>query len=174
MKMRAAAIVVLLLGAGAEAFASDVAIIVHPSNAQSEISVSDLARLFRLDQPRWKSGDKVDLVLQAGVSTKQEIILSRVFHMKVDELQAFWLGKVFRGELPAPPRAFASDISVKQYVSANPRAVGYIDAALLDDTVKVLRIDGKQPGEPGYVLARETGPVPVVAPGPTATSPPHP
>ena len=69
-----------------------------------------------------------------------------VFHMKVDELQAFWLGRVFRGELPAPPRAFASDVSVRQYVAANPRAIGYVDAALLDETVKGLRIDGKRPG----------------------------
>jgi hypothetical protein len=176
MKMRVAALAAVLVGAGAFASASDVAVIVHPSNVQADISMSDLVRVFRLDQPRWKAGDKIDLVLQAGVSSKQDIILSRIFHMKVDELQAFWLGRVFRGELPAPPRAFASDVSVRQYVAANPRAIGYIDAAMLDETVKVLRIDGKQPGDTGYVLARDPGSasLPATAPGATATTPPHP
>jgi hypothetical protein len=167
LKMRSLAAALVLATSAAGAFASDVAIIVHPTNTHPELSMTDLSRLFRLDQPRWKSGDKVDLVLQVGVSAKQDVILGRVFHMKADEMQGFWLGKVFRGELSAPPRAFASDVSVKQYVAANPHAIGYIDAALVDNTVRAVRIDGRMPGESGYVLARE----PSLAPASAASSP---
>jgi ABC-type phosphate transport system substrate-binding protein len=165
MRLRALISAIGLVALAVPGHAGDVAIVVHPSNAHQDLSLADLARLFRLDQPRWKSGEKVDLVLQVGISAKQDVILNRVFHMKADELQAFWLGKVFRGELAAPPRAFASDVSVKQYVAANPRAIGYIDAALVDDAVRVLHIDGKVPGGAGYPLAREaTTPSPAHTP----------
>jgi len=147
------AVAVVLQAASARA--GDVAIIVHRSNPLSDISLVDLGRTFRLEQPRWKSGDKVEIVLQAGATAKQEVMLSHVFRMKADELPGYLLGKVNRNELSAPPRAFASDQSVKQFVAGNPRAVGYIDASQVDDTVRVLTVDGKHPGEAGYPLARE-------------------
>jgi hypothetical protein len=155
IKLRPFVAAVVLAASSSVASASDVAIIVHPKSPVVGLSLADLSRVFRLDQPRWKSADRIDLVLQAGVSVKQDVILGRVYRMRDAELQAFWLRKVFHGELPAPPRMFAADVSVKQYVAAHPFAIGYIDAALADDTVKVVRIDGKGPGDTGYVLARE-------------------
>jgi hypothetical protein len=164
------AAVVLAAASSSVASASDVAIIVHPASPLALLSLADLARVFRLDQPRWKSGDHIDLVLQAVVSVKQEVILGRVYRMRDAELQAFWSKKVFHGELSVPPRLFAADVSVKSYVAAHPFAIGYIDASLADDTVKVVRIDGKLPGEAGYVLAREAAATPTSVPPPATPS----
>ena len=144
----------LLAGLAAAAEGGDVAIIVHRNHPQDGVTTTELGRIFRLDQQHWKNGDRVDLVLQLSGSAKEEVILDRVFHMQGDELKPFWLGKIFRGELTAAPRAFASDMSVRQYVAGNLHAVGYIDSALLDASVKALTIDGKRPGDPGYPLAR--------------------
>lgn len=144
----------LVMMAAARAQAGDVAIIVNPARAEGEVSMVELARIFRLDQQRWKSGDKVDLVVQLSRSDKQSLVEERIYHMGAEELRRFWLGKVFRGELTAAPRAFSSDASVKDYVAAHPHAVGYIDSLLLDGSVKALRLDGKRPGEEGYPLAR--------------------
>jgi hypothetical protein len=156
MPFRLVATLLLTLAAGRAAQAGDVAIVVHPGNEQDATSLTELTHLFRLDQQHWKNGDKVDLILQASGSAKEAVMLDKVFRMKADELKPFWLGKVFRGELAAEPRMFASDASVKKYVAEHPRAVGYIDAALLDDTVKAMSVDGKRPEEDGYVLARRT------------------
>jgi ABC-type phosphate transport system substrate-binding protein len=159
--MRATRMAALIAGAVAflgTAQAGDVAIIVHRNHPLSDVSMAELGRIFRLDQQHWKSGDKVELILQVSGSAKDELILDRVYRMKAEDLRPFWLGKVFRGELTAPPRTFASDSSVRQFVSQSLKAVGYIDSALLDDSVKALRIDGKRPGEPGYPLARAASP----------------
>lgn len=145
--------VLLLLAAGA-AEAGDVAVIVHRDNPLSDVTTAELSRLFRQDQQYWKSGEKVDLILQLGGSAKEAVILERVYHLTAAELKPFWLGKIYRGELTAAPHALASDAGVKQYVATSPRAIGYIDSVLLDGTVKALRVDGKLPGEPGYALAR--------------------
>lgn len=155
--MRARRLAAVLLVGGAAvgpAQAGDVAIIVHRNHPQNELSTAELTRIFRLDQQYWKAGEKVELVLQVSGSAKEAVILDRVYHMKPQELQPFWLAKVFRGELTTPPRMFSSDVSVKQFVSASLKAVGYIDSVLLDENVKALRIDGKLPGQPGYALTR--------------------
>ncbi|HEY7510584.1 MAG TPA: hypothetical protein VIG50_10035 [Vicinamibacteria bacterium] len=143
----------VLLAAGA-AEAGDVAIIVHRDNSQGGVTLAELSRLFRLDQQRWGTGEKVEVVLQVGGSAKEAVMLERVFRMRGADLKPFWLGKIYRGELTAAPRVLASDAGVKHYVAANPRALGYVDSVMLDSSVKVLRVDGKLPGEPGYPLAR--------------------
>ena len=92
-------------------------------------------------------------MLQASGSEKDTIVQSSDGPAR-QRLQAFWLGKTFRGEITAAPKTLASDVSVKQLVGGNPRAIGYVDSLLLDPSVKALKIDGKSPGEPGYPLAR--------------------
>jgi ABC-type phosphate transport system substrate-binding protein len=136
------------------ASAGDVAIILNPGNARSELSLIELAKIFKLDQQRWDGGEKVELVLQQSGSAKDEVVLQRIYHMSPSELRKHWLGKVFRGELTAVPKTFASDDSVKTFVKETRYAIGYIDAALLDPSVKPLKIDGKLPGEDGYALKR--------------------
>lgn len=136
------------------AWAGDVAIILNPANAKSEISLPELAKIFRLDQQRWDDGEKIELVLQESGSAKEAVVLARVYHMSANELKKHWLGKVFRGELTGVPKAFASDDSVKRFVKDSRAAIGFIDSALLDPSVKALKIEGKLPGEPGYPLSR--------------------
>ena len=145
---------VLALAVAGAAEAGDVAIIVNPGNPQNDVTMTELARLFRLDQQYWKSGDRVEPVLQMGGSAKEGIVLDRVYHMRAEDLRPFWLGKIYRGELTAAPRVLASDAGVKQYVASSSRALGYVDSVMLDGSVKPLRVDGKLPGEPGYPLAR--------------------
>jgi hypothetical protein len=71
------------------------------------------------------------------------------------ELKQFWLGKLYRGEIASFPRVVDSDVAVKRLVARAPGALGFVDAAALDGSVKVLHIDGKLPGEPGYLLAAQ-------------------
>jgi ABC-type phosphate transport system substrate-binding protein len=158
MRARATAAVVLgLVALGGLAQAGDVAIIVHRNHPQDALTMAELSRIFRMEQQHWKSGDRIEVVLQASGSEKDAIVQSRVLGLRPSELQAFWLGKTFRGEITAAPRSLASDLSVKQVVGASLRAVGYVDSLLLDDSVKALKIEGKSPGESGYPLARGAG-----------------
>ena len=158
MRARTTAAVVLGLAAlGAAAEAGDVAIIVHRNHPQDALTMVELSRIFRMEQQHWKSGDRIDVVLQASGSEKDAIIQNRVMGLRAGELQSFWLGKTFRGEITAAPRSLASDASVKQVVGGNLHAVGYVDSLFLDDSVKAMKIDGKSPGEPGYVLSRTGG-----------------
>jgi len=58
----------------------------------------------------------------------------------------------FTGKDVVMPRDVSSAAALKKFVAGNPGAVGCILASEVDDSVKVLKVDGAAPGEPGYKL----------------------
>jgi hypothetical protein len=132
---------------------ADVAIVVHPENPESSLSADEVGRILRQEQRRFKGGGSIYLVFQSSGSPAREIVLRRVLRMNDLELKQFWLGKLYRGEIASFPRVVDSDVAVRRLVGQAARALGFMDAVAVDATVKVLRIDGRLPGQAGYLLA---------------------
>jgi ABC-type phosphate transport system substrate-binding protein len=128
-----------------------VAVIVHPSNPVGQLSRRELSRIFRLRQQRWPDGKRIYLIMLEEGSREKRLVLERVYRMSGDQLKRFWLSKIYRGELTSFPQTVGSSESVRRFVGRVPNAIGYVDAKHTDG-VKVLRIDGKPPGDPGYTL----------------------
>lgn len=135
------------------AVAADVAVVVNPANPQFDISEVELKRIFRLDRQHWATGGRIYLVLRESGAPAKQVMLRRVYGMNDVELKQFWLGKLYRAEIAAFPRVVSSDALVKQIVSQAPNAIGFIDAASRDASVKTLRIAGRLPGDSGYLLS---------------------
>ena len=131
----------------------DVAIIVHKDNALADVSSLEVEKIFKLETQHWKGNQRICLVLQEAGSPEKKIVLQKIYAMTDEELRKYWLGKIFRGEIAAFPQTESSGESVRRFVKAVPNAIGFVDAAKADDSVKVLRIDGKLPGEKGYALS---------------------
>jgi ABC-type phosphate transport system substrate-binding protein len=89
---------------------------------------------------------------ESGAAEKT-LVLEKIYKMQEDELKRYWLGKLYRGEIPAFPKTLGSNEAVKRFVAQVPNAIGFIDSAFIDPSVKVLRIDGRAPGENGYPLS---------------------
>jgi hypothetical protein len=53
------------------------------------------------------------------------------------QVKAYWSKIIFTGR-GQPPKAVRTDLEVKKFIVANVDAIGYIDAALLDDSVRAL------------------------------------
>lgn len=153
--MARAGVTGILLGllAATGARGGDVALIVHPSNPRSEISAAEVARILRLERQHWEPGHRIYLILQASGTPEKDVVLKRVYRMTDAELKEFWLGKLYRGEIASFPRIAHSNAEARRIVSQAPNAIGFVDAAALDPGVKALRINGRRPGEPGYLLA---------------------
>jgi len=110
-------------------------------------------RILRQEQQRWKAGGRIYLVFQGSGSPSREIVLRRVLRMNDLELKQFWLGKLYRGEIASFPRVVHSDAAVRRLVGLAAQALGLLEASAVDNTVRVLRVDGKLPGQAGYLLA---------------------
>ena len=145
-------LITLLLVSAVSATSGDIAIIVNKANPTDELSSTDLVKIFAQDKQYWENGKKVYLIMQEAGSLEKKVILKKIYKMGDEELKRFWLAKMFREEIASFPKTLSSNEAVKRFISQVPNAIGFIDASFVDESVKVLRIDKKLPGEKGYVL----------------------
>jgi len=129
-----------------------LAIVVNRSNPLSEISLSDLRRLYRGKRSRWSNGRRVTLVMRDPGTPEREAILQTLYGVDEDEYRRGFLQAVFTGEANSAPRVLASPNGVLRFVFNVPGAIGYVRASEVDASVKTLRVDGRLPGEAGYRL----------------------
>jgi hypothetical protein len=128
-----------------------IAIVVNPSTQISDISFTRLRKIFLGDEQFWDGKQRITLLVRAPVAREREIVLKRIYAMSEAQFRQYWIAKLFRAEVSAGPKIVYSTDMAKQLVIALPGAVAFLPAAEVG-TMKVLRIDGKLPGEPGYKL----------------------
>ena len=129
-----------------------LAIVVNRSNPLTEISLADLRRLYRGQRSRWSNGRRVTLVMRDPGTPEREAILQTLYGVDEDEYRRGLLQAVFSGEANVAPRVLASTNGVLRFVFNVPGAIGYVRASEVDGSVKMLRVDGRLPGEAGYRL----------------------
>lgn len=136
-------------------FAGDLAIVVNRENPTNNISFKNLIKIFKQEKQYWKGRKKIYLILQEAGSPEKEMVLKKIYNMNNIGLKKFWLAKIFREEISSFPKTLSSNQAVKKFVSQVPNAIGFIDVALVDTSIKMLRIDGKLPGEMKYILSNK-------------------
>ncbi len=144
-------LIMLLAGAGS-GYGDEIAVIVNKANAIEDISFYEMIKIFKMEKRFWDDGSQIYLIMQGSRSPEKEAVLKTVYKMDEQELKKFWLAKIYQGSIPSFPKVITSNQSVKAFVQQVPNAIGYIDAAYADDSVKTLKVDGKRPGENGYPL----------------------
>jgi len=143
---------ILLTGFITGARGGDVAIVVNPENPMDELSSKDLCAIFELRQRSWPNRNLIAVATLKSDMPERELILSRVYHRSEEALTRYWRLRIFKAEITDIPEVMASRDKLKQWISRLRNGISFIDASAVDATVKVLRIDGRLPGEPGYVL----------------------
>lgn len=139
-------------GASADHDRVAVAIIVNAGNRAADPSSEDLRTMFTLEQQFWPDGHRIALFLPPPGSTVKQVLLERLYAMSDFDLRKYWVGKLFRGAIPSIPSTLPNIDAVIAAVRESEGGMAAILAAEVPPTVRVLRIDGKGPGDPGYPL----------------------
>ena len=129
-----------------------VAIVVHPSVPIDELSLDALRRIFMADQQFWPDGARITLLVRAPAAYERDVVLNRIYRMSEDQFRKYWVGKMFRAEVPAGPKIVYSSEMAVELVTAVSGAIGFVPAGDVMPSAKVLRVDGRLPGQPGYPL----------------------
>ena len=144
-----ATILLLLVAVGA-AFAADFAVIVNPANPAKVMALADLGKIFKGKTSTWANGRNVTIILREPSTASMKFIIEKVMGVDVEQ------GKTI---LSDPTRKSASQVvflnsdeDIVKAVETNPTAVGIVDVYSITGGVKVIKIDEKQPFDPGYVL----------------------
>ena len=128
---------------------AQIAVVVHKSTPASDATSESLRRVFLGSSTVFLAHNRVKLVECGPLKTK---FYRDLLNMTSDEIKRRWMQIVFSGEFGTPPTELADDSEVKRYVALHPGAVGFISAASVDETVKVLKIDGVGPRQANYML----------------------
>lgn len=152
-----AALVVAGLGlAAAEArgqdTASAIAIVTNPRTTTSDLSFLELRKIFLGEKQFWNDNSRIVLLVRAPVARERDTVLTKIYRMGEAEFQQYWIAKVFRAEVSSKPKIVYSSDMTSELVTALPGAIGFLPADDVGPGMKVLRINGKLPGESGYPL----------------------
>ncbi|MBT3888488.1 MAG: hypothetical protein HOA20_03635 [Rhodobacterales bacterium] len=137
---------------GAIARADSIAIVVHPDTKTSELSMSQLQKIFLADKQFWPDNTRITLLVRAPVAAEREVILDRIYHMSEDQFKQYWIAKMFRGEISTGPKLVFDAEMALDLAAMIPGSIAFIDNKNVNDQIKVLRIDGLLPTDDSYPL----------------------
>ena len=132
--------------------AGDLAVVVNPDTPVTDLSLADVRRVFLGQRQYWSSKLPVVLLIRAPVARERDVVLRVIYQMSEEEYTQYWVAKIFRAEVTSPPKIVYSNDMQHELVTALPGAIAFVDARNVRPGVKVVRIDGKLPGEKGYPL----------------------
>jgi ABC-type phosphate transport system substrate-binding protein len=141
---RLAVLVVFLLTFLTPCFAHHMAVVVNKENHVSTVTAAHLSKIFRSEVRKWPDGTSVVLVLHTNSAGEIET-LERLNKMNVGEWKA--LIAAHKDSIVVAD----SDADVLKIVQSTPGAVGLVDVRSVDNTINVVRVDGKLPMESGYL-----------------------
>jgi ABC-type phosphate transport system substrate-binding protein len=132
--------------------AADIAVVVHPDTPVSEMSLAEVRKVFLGERQYWNSKMPVILLVRAPVAKERDVVLRTIYQMSESQFKQFWVAKIFRSEAVSAPKIVYSSDMTNQLVSAVPGAIAFMDAKSVAPGLKVIKIDGRLPGEAGYPL----------------------
>jgi hypothetical protein len=132
--------------------AGDVAIVVHPDVPIDNLTISELRRLLLGDREFWPASVRVTLLIRAPIAHERDVVLKEVCQMTEAQFRQYWIGKVFRAETALAPKIAYSAEMAGDLVNRIPGAITFMEASDVSKGFKVVRIEGRLPGEKGYPL----------------------
>lgn len=150
MRNRALIACLLLAAVTSTIYATDLAVIVHPNNPVRAMTLAEFGRILRGKSTTWPTGRTVTIVLRGLDVPVMKFLVEKAMGVGVAEAKTILTDPARKTTSPV---VFAdTDADVIKIVAANSSAIGIIDVYSITGGVKVIKIDDKQPFDPGYVL----------------------
>ena len=129
-----------------------LAIIVNKTNPIENLSSDELRSLLLAEQRTWFNGRNVTIVMREPGQPERIALLKAICRMTDNDYNKYFMQAQFVGALQATPKLLATAAGMRKFIYNVPGAIGYVCASEVDASVKIVRIDGRLPGEPGYKL----------------------
>jgi ABC-type phosphate transport system substrate-binding protein len=131
---------------------NSIAIVVRPDVPVDNLSFAELRRLMLGDRQYWSSNLRVTLLVRAPGARERDVVLKTIYQMSEAQFRQYWIAKVFRAEAASGPRIVYSNEMAAELAAQIPGAVAFVAAGQVPMGLKVLKINGMLPRDPGYPL----------------------
>jgi ABC-type phosphate transport system substrate-binding protein len=129
-----------------------LAIVVNRSNPINNLSFSELRKIFLGEHSHWTNGHRIAIAMLDYGQPERQTVLRLIYRLDENGYQNHLLRGMFLGDVFVAPKTLASPLILRKFVFNAPGAIGYLRASDVDDTVKVVRIDGLLPDNKDYRL----------------------
>ena len=134
------------------ASARDLALVSNKSNALGTITLPELVKVCKAENNHWPDGKPITFVMRAPSVPEMKIVLEKVYGMSESEVNGLIVTSN-HGRPNHPAILVAnSDEDLVNKVASLPGAIGVVDVYSINSSVAVVKIAGKLPLEPGYLL----------------------
>ncbi|MEW6994992.1 phosphate ABC transporter substrate-binding protein [Colwelliaceae bacterium MEBiC 14330] len=111
-------------------------VVVNPSN-NTTVNKNEISRIFLGKLKAFPGGGSVVPVNQKSGSAGKVEFDQKVVGKSASQIKAYWSKLMFSGK-GKPPKELNNDNAIKSFIANEPNAIGYIDEANIDSSVKVI------------------------------------
>jgi|CZKY01.1.fsa_nt_gi hypothetical protein len=128
--------------------ARDVALVTGKNSQFKVVKAADLAKMIRTTH-KWPDGYDLTVVLTDPSSPDMRIVAEKLLSLTTDE---------FKNMIDAANktrvafRVVSGDDEALRILQSNPSGIALVNVYSINSNIEVLKIDGKLPLEPGYIL----------------------
>lgn len=134
------------------AAARDLAIVSNKANPLSTITLPELVKVCKGQTNHWPDGKSVTFIMRAPSAPEMKVVLEKIYELPEEQVKEL-VASANHGRIGHPAIIIAdSDEDLVSKVASIPGAVGVVDVYAINSSVSVVKIAGKLPLEPGYLL----------------------
>jgi len=142
----------VLLSWAPYAQSKDIALVSNRSTPVATITMSELVKVCKAQISHWPNGRPITLVIREPASPDAKIVIDKIYGMSPGAVNALVAGINHEHVNRAAIVIVNSDDALVKKVESTPGAVGLVDVYSITSGVVVIKISGKLPLEPGYLL----------------------
>lgn len=116
---------------------AEIVVIVNPKNPAASLSAEQVAALYLGNSSAFPDGGAAALADQPESAGIRGTFYEKATGRSAAQAKATWARLTFTGK-GTPPKELKSDADVKAFVASDPKAIGYVDASAVDDSVKAV------------------------------------
>lgn len=129
-----------LLGIAASDAAADVVVVVSADSPVESLERAQLRAIYLGERNRFPGGEEAVPIDQEEGSEARAEFYNEHLDRTLAQVKSHWSKLIFTGR-GQPPRAVESGSDVAEQVAENPNAIGYLDPALVNDSLRVISIE---------------------------------
>jgi hypothetical protein len=142
----------------ADAGAEPLAIVASKQSSLTDLSLYQLKRLYLGDAIQGPGGAELVALNRDAKGAERSGFDKNVLGMTPDAAARYWIDRRIRGQSGAP-KAVEPAAVLQRVVSNLPNAVAYVRLRDVSPDVRIVKIDGRKPGDAGYPVFAASGPV---------------
>ena len=149
---KALTVFLFLMASVSLAAARDLALISNKANSVSAITLPDFVKVCKGQTNRWPDGKSVTFIMRNPSSAEMKLFLEKVYELPEAQVKEL-IATANHGRMGHPAIMIVdSDEDLVDKVASLPGAVGVVDVYAINSSVAVVKLAGKLPLEPGYLL----------------------